>query len=99
MSAAHRDRTVRELKRAVLTDLRLEDVTVAHVRISGNVDGGNAIVRRAGCARDSEVFEKMTPDILALLRPVIVSLTKAKIIAQRLQEDRSDTGRGVSYGV
>ena len=41
----------------------------------------------------------MTPDILALLRPVIVSVTKAEIIDQRRPKDRGETEREVASDV
>ena len=72
-----------ELKGAVLAILRLENVAVAHVGVAGNVDGRNAVVGRAGRARDAQRFEKAAVDVLPLLGSIEVGISEAEIVDER----------------
>src|SRR5208337_4872635 len=58
-----------ELEHVVLADLRLEDVAIAHVRVAGNVNGGDAIVCRPWSASDSQRLQESAVNVLSFLSP------------------------------
>ena len=65
-----------------LSDLGLEDVAIAHVRVAGNVNGRNPVIGGARGAGNSQRLQKSTVNVLSFLGPVIISVPEPEIVDQ-----------------